>query len=70
MSYTSFSFWIVVLTTACVVIGYCWPVFAQFRGGMGLACAGGGLLVVIAYRFLMEWNRRYQELWLDRKKSE
>ena len=123
--YTS-SFWIVALTTACVVIGHCWPVFAQFRGGMGLACAGGGLLavsplaflivgvilialvlilrhparasvltgvlaapalwvfglhgiefwvavaagIVIACRFLIDWNRHYHELWLDRKKPE
>ena len=120
------SFWIVALTTACVVIGHCWPVFAQFRGGMGLACAGGGLLaisplafliagailialvlilrhparasvltgvvaapalwifglhgiefwiavaagIVIACRFLIDWNRHYHELWLDRKKPE
>ncbi|HEY9153159.1 MAG TPA: glycerol-3-phosphate acyltransferase [Anaerolineales bacterium] len=119
-------FWITPLTAACAVIGHCWPVFAQFRGGMGLACAGGGLLavnplsflipvaiiiilvlitrhparasaltgvitapalwifglhgiefwiaaatgIVIAYRFLIDWNRRYHELWLDRKKPE
>jgi len=117
------SLWIPPITVACVVIGHCWPIFAQFRGGMGLACAGGGLLavnlpsfliltallialvlilrhparasaltgvvaaptlwvlgrhglelwvavaagIVIAYRFLIDWNRRYQELWLDRK---
>jgi acyl phosphate:glycerol-3-phosphate acyltransferase len=116
------SIWITPLTAACVVIGHCWPIFAQFRGGMGLACAGGGLLavsplsflilaavlialvlitrhparasvlvgvvsapalwlfglrgiefwiavaggIVIAYRFLIDWNRRYHELWLDR----
>ena len=116
------SLWITPLTAACVVIGHCWPIFAQFRGGMGLACAGGGLLavsplsflilaavlialvlitrhparasvlvgivsapalwlfgmhgiefwiavaggIVIAYRFLIDWNRRYHELWLDR----
>jgi len=120
------SFWMTPITAACVVIGHCWPAFAQFRGGMGLACAGGGLLavnplsflivaavlialvlilrhparasaltgaiaaptlwifglhgiefwiavaagIVIAYRFLIDWNRRYHELWLDRKKSE
>jgi glycerol-3-phosphate acyltransferase PlsY len=114
--------WITPLTAACVVSGHCWPIFAQFRGGMGLACAGGGLLavsplsflilvamlivlvlitrhparasvlvgvisapalwlfglrgiefwiavaagIVIAYRFLIDWNRRYHELWLDR----
>src|SRR5262249_49913767 len=38
--------WIVPLTAAWVVVGHCWPVFAGFRGGMGLACAGGGLLAV------------------------
>ncbi len=117
------SHWVAPITIAFVVIGHCWPVFAQFRGGMGLACAGGGLLaasllsflmiaallialvlilrhparasaltgivaapalwmfnlrgiefwiaiaagIVIAYRFLIDWNRRYRELWLDRK---
>jgi acyl phosphate:glycerol-3-phosphate acyltransferase len=38
--------WMLPLTSACVVLGHCWPLFAQFRGGMGLACAGGGLLAV------------------------
>ncbi len=117
--------WIVPLTAACVVLGHCWPVFAQFRGGMGLACAGGSVLaasplafliavailillvlilrhparasafagvvsppslwllglrgiefwigvavgIVIAYRFLIDWNRKYRELWLDRENS-
>jgi len=118
--------WVVPLTAAAVVIGHCWPVFAGFRGGMGLACAGGCLLaaeplamliglgilitllltirhgarasvstgilmapvfwllglrsiefwiaisvgVVIAFRFLIDWNRQYRELWLDREKPE
>jgi glycerol-3-phosphate acyltransferase PlsY len=26
------------------VVGHCWPVFAQFRGGMGNATAGGAVL--------------------------
>jgi glycerol-3-phosphate acyltransferase PlsY len=116
--------WIVPLTAGAAVIGHCWPVFAGFRGGMGLACAGGsiiaanwlagiiglGLLIalvliikhsarasvftgilmapvfwllgfrgiefwvaiavgaVIAFRFLIDWNRQYRELWLDREK--
>lgn len=116
--------WMVPLTAACVVIGHCWPIFAGFRGGMGLASTGGGLLaaspmafliaaatlilltliirhgarasvisaivtapvfwlfglrgiafwialavgVVIACRFLIDWNRTYRELWLDREK--
>ncbi len=116
--------YIIVLTASFAVIGHCWTVFAQFRGGMGLATAGGtflavnllaflislGLLVllvlvvrhsarasvftgiliapvlwlfhirdiafwvalgagiVIAVRFLIDWNRKYRELWLDREK--
>ncbi len=117
--------YIVVLTAALAVAGHCWPVFAQFRGGMGIATFGGALLatnwfsaiiglglllalllilhhgarasvftgiliapffwllhfrglefwialacgLVIAYRFLIDWNRKYRELWLDREKS-
>ena len=120
------SSYIVPLTAACAVAGHCWPVFAQFRGGMGLATFGGALLaiqpfafliglgllllltitirhsarasvatgvliapvfwllnlrgpelwvaiaggLVIAYRFLIDWNRRYRELWLDREKPQ
>ena len=116
--------YIVPLTAACAVVGHCWPLFAQFRGGMGLATFGGALLavnwfafviglglllllvltihhgarasvvtgilmapvfwlfqlrglelwlavaggLVIAYRFLIDWNRKYRELWLDREK--
>jgi glycerol-3-phosphate acyltransferase PlsY len=118
--------WIVSLTAGAAVVGHCWPVFAKFRGGMGLACAGGSLLAVeplamlvglsiliiltltirhsarasvftgilmapafwllglrsiefwiaiavgtvIAFRFLIDWNRQYRELWLDREKPE
>ncbi len=117
--------WIVALTAALAVVGHCWPIFAQFRGGMGLATAAGGLLaanplafliataililltlilhhgaragllagiliapsfwlaglqgvefwiaiasgIVIAVRFFNDWNRKYRELWLDRKRS-
>lgn len=116
--------WIVVLTAAFAVAGHCWPLFAQFRGGMGLAPFAGALFatnwisviiglglllallfalrhgarasvltgiliaplfwlfnlrgvefwialacgLVIAYRFLIDWNRKYRELWLDREK--
>ena len=116
--------YIVPLTAAAAVAGHCWPLFAQFRGGMGLATFGGSLLavnwlamllglglllslllllrhgarasvltgilispffwllnlrgmefwiavlcgLVIAYRFLIDWNRKYRELWLDREK--
>ena len=116
--------WVVALTAALGVAGHCWPIFAQFRGGMGLAAFGGALLavnwvsfviglgllltflltirhgarasvvtgvlmapifwllnlrgmefwialaggLVIAYRFLIDWNRKYRELWLDRER--
>jgi acyl phosphate:glycerol-3-phosphate acyltransferase len=117
--------WIIPLTAAMAVIGHCWPVFAGFRGGMGLATANGSMMagapiailvcygllivltlvlrhsarasvlagllfspvlwlvglrgtllwiaiavgVVISFRFLMDWNRKYRELWLDREKK-
>ena len=118
--------YVLPLTAACAIIGHCWPLFAEFRGGMGLATFGGALLVVswlafviglgllllltvtihhgarasvftgilmapvfwllglrgmecwiaiagglvIAYRFLIDWNRKYRELWLDREKTQ
>jgi glycerol-3-phosphate acyltransferase PlsY len=114
--------WIAPLTAALAVIGHCWPVFAEFRGGMGLAPANGGMMAaapiailivyamlalltlvlrhsarasvitgilftpllwlvglrgpvlwigaavgaVVAFRFLIDWIRKYRELWLDR----
>jgi glycerol-3-phosphate acyltransferase PlsY len=114
--------WVIAATAALAAAGHCWPVFAQFRGGMGLATLGGTLLavnllaflvclavlillvlvvrhsarasvftgilaaptlwllnvrdvsmyiavaggLVIAFRFLIDWNRKYRELWLDR----
>ena len=117
--------WIAPLTAGLAIVGHCWPVFAGFRGGMGLATASGialaaapiaflicgGLLaaltlvlrhsarasalagilftpllwlfglrgqvlwiaaavgLVIAGRFLIDWNRKYRELWLDREKK-
>jgi glycerol-3-phosphate acyltransferase PlsY len=120
----SHNVWVIVLTAAFAVAGHCWPVFAQFRGGMGIATFGGALLaanwfslvigagllltlvlvihhgarasvltgilitplfwlfhlrgielwialacgLVMAYRFLIDWDRKYRELWLDREK--
>lgn len=117
--------WIIPVTAAFAVIGHCWPLFAGFRGGMGLAAAGGSILAVrppaflialivlialvllvrhsaratvaagvllapvfwifgmrgiefwvgifvgaiLAFRFLIDWNRKYRELWLDREKK-
>jgi len=33
-----------ILAGAAAVAGHCWPVFARFHGGMGMATAGGVLL--------------------------
>jgi glycerol-3-phosphate acyltransferase PlsY len=116
--------YIVPLTAAFAVIGHCWPLFGQFRGGMGIAPFGGALFatnwisafvglglllallftlrhgarasvftgiliaplfwmfnlrglemwialacgLVLSFRFLIDWNRKYRELWLDREK--
>jgi glycerol-3-phosphate acyltransferase PlsY len=117
--------WIVPVTAVLAVIGHCWPVFAGFRGGMGLATANGSMMaaapvailicyallglltlvlrhsarasviagllfapllwlvglrgpvlwisaavgLVVSFRFLIDWNRKYRELWLDREKK-
>jgi glycerol-3-phosphate acyltransferase PlsY len=117
--------WVIAATATLAVVGHCWPIFAQFRGGMGLATFGGAILalnplafliclaslilfvliirhsaratvfagvamapilwvfnirdvvfwvavlggLVIALRFLIDWNRKYRELWLDREKT-
>ena len=116
--------WAAGLTAMFAIVGHCWPVFAQFRGGMGLAVTGGALLavsplacliafgvlilcvlvtrhaargtffaallsplvlwlagfrgvilwiaapaaLVLAVRFLVDWNRKYRQLWLGREK--
>jgi acyl phosphate:glycerol-3-phosphate acyltransferase len=117
--------WIAALAAALAVVGHCWPLFADFRGGMGLAPANGGMMaafpfailityalvglltlilrhsaraslitglliapllwaiglrgpvlwiagavgLVVALRFLIDWNRQYHEPWLDREKK-
>lgn len=38
-----FPAWSVAIVAALAVIGHCWPIFANFRGGMGLATTGGTL---------------------------
>jgi glycerol-3-phosphate acyltransferase PlsY len=43
--------WVTPLTAALAVIGHCWPAFAGFRGGMGLATAGGALLAISPLAF-------------------
>lgn len=38
--------WVAPVVAGLAVVGHCWPVFAQFRGGMGLATAGASVLAV------------------------
>src|SRR5512140_2758563 len=45
--------WITALTVAAAVAGHCWPLFARFRGGMGLATSGGALLAASPLAFLI-----------------
>lgn len=40
------------LAAGAVAAGHCWPVFAGFRGGMGLATAGGALLMTFPLGFV------------------
>ncbi|RJP55088.1 MAG: glycerol-3-phosphate 1-O-acyltransferase [Anaerolineaceae bacterium] len=48
--------WSLALTGSLAVAGHCWPVFAQFRGGMGLATMGGGLIAVSPLAFLLAFG--------------
>ncbi len=41
------------MAAALVVIGHCWPILAGFRGGMGMATAGGALLYVWPLGFVL-----------------
>jgi glycerol-3-phosphate acyltransferase PlsY len=45
--------WIIPLTAALAVIGHCWPVFSNFRGGMGLATTGGSLMAIQPLGFII-----------------
>ena len=53
--------WIVPLTAGAAVVGHCWPLYAGFRGGMGLACAGGCLLAAQPVTFFIQLNQ-YKQL--------
>jgi len=45
--------WALALTAAFVVVGHCYPLFAKFHGGMGLATSGGALLALSPLAFLL-----------------
>ena len=41
--------WIAALTAGLAVAGHCWPVFAGFRGGMGLATSHGSMTAAFLF---------------------
>jgi acyl phosphate:glycerol-3-phosphate acyltransferase len=45
--------WIAALTGALAVVGHCWPIFAGFRGGMGMATANGAMVAAFPYAILI-----------------
>ncbi len=47
------SWWVIPLAAALAVAGHCWPLWAKFNGGMGLATAGGTVLALSPLGFLM-----------------
>ena len=38
--------WGMVVAAGMVIVGHCWPIFAGFQGGMGMASGGGALLAI------------------------
>ncbi|NIV14881.1 MAG: acyl-phosphate glycerol 3-phosphate acyltransferase [Aliifodinibius sp.] len=45
LNYAPFD-WVPPVVAGLAVVGHCWPIFAGFRGGMGLATAGASVLAV------------------------
>jgi glycerol-3-phosphate acyltransferase PlsY len=45
--------WIPAITAGFAVAGHCWPILAGFRGGMGLATAGGTILACSPLGFVL-----------------
>jgi glycerol-3-phosphate acyltransferase PlsY len=45
--------WAPGVAAGLVVIGHCWPVFARFRGGMGMASGAGAMLAVWPLGFVL-----------------
>jgi acyl phosphate:glycerol-3-phosphate acyltransferase len=48
--------WLIAITAGLTVVGHCWPIFAGFRGGMGLATSGGILLAASPVGFLVAFG--------------
>jgi glycerol-3-phosphate acyltransferase PlsY len=41
------------MAAGAVVIGHCWPIFARFRGGMGVGCGAGAILAIWPLGFVL-----------------
>lgn len=52
VQYSSYE-WAIPLAAMAAVAGHCWPLFSGFRGGMGLATAGGSILAVYPLGMLL-----------------
>lgn len=45
LEFSSFG-WVVPVAASLAVAGHCWPLYHQFKGGMGLATSAGGMAAV------------------------
>jgi glycerol-3-phosphate acyltransferase PlsY len=45
--------WVLALAAVAAVAGHCWPIFAGFRGGMGLSAVAGALLALYPFGLLI-----------------
>jgi acyl phosphate:glycerol-3-phosphate acyltransferase len=45
--------WVIPIAAMFAVIGHCWPMLAGFRGGMGLATAGGTFIALSPLSFVI-----------------
>lgn len=62
--------WLQILTGGAAVVGHCWTVFANFRGGKGIATGAGMLLIIypvvlplsLFVFVLVVWITRYASL--------
>lgn len=45
--------WLAPVAAVAAVVGHCWPIFAGFQGGMGVATSGGALLAIWPLGFVL-----------------
>lgn len=47
---------VAIWTGLLCVVGHCWPIFAKFKGGKGVASTYGFLLAISVFIFKSPWN--------------